>query len=345
MARTKGMLNLSGNIEVNAQAPLDARTIVPTEADLTVASNFPYPYVGLEVYVTGTNKKFRLVNLDTTQSSSWYEIGEGGGGGETYSDFTGATASTAGAHGLVPAPSAGDEGKVLFGNGAWGALPSVDLSVLSNEANILSTTEKVVGQHTDGKLLYQKVVSVPSTSTVWGVIHTETNADYLNVIWARYYFNAYGTEWLKMNLANANDVLVVATTGANILMNGRGYTFGNNNPVQMLIQYTKTTDSPLPSDVKFAGVTSDGKALYKQTISTTFANGLIYTITDTNIVPYRLQANMRADSKSVMSDGFIYNTNNYWSIWVDNLKIYGVNGGTSYAGRTVDIDLYYTLAS
>ena len=81
MARTKGMLNLSGNLEVNAQAPLDARTIAPTEADLTVASNFPYPYVGLEVYVTGTGKKFRLINLDVTQSSSWHEIVEGGGGG------------------------------------------------------------------------------------------------------------------------------------------------------------------------------------------------------------------------------------------------------------------------
>lgn len=80
MARTKGMLNLSGNLEVNAQAPLDARTIVPTEADLTVASNFPYPYIGLEVYVTGTGKKYRLVNLDTTQSSSWHEVAEGGGG-------------------------------------------------------------------------------------------------------------------------------------------------------------------------------------------------------------------------------------------------------------------------
>lgn len=89
MARTKGMLNLSGNLEVNAQAPLDARTIVPTEADLTVASNFPYPYVGLEVYVTGTGKKFRLINLDTTQSSSWHEVTEGGGsggGGHTIQD-------------------------------------------------------------------------------------------------------------------------------------------------------------------------------------------------------------------------------------------------------------------
>lgn len=34
-------------------------------------------------------------------------------------DMTGATATTAGAHGLVPAPAAGDEGKFLTGAGTW----------------------------------------------------------------------------------------------------------------------------------------------------------------------------------------------------------------------------------
>lgn len=34
-------------------------------------------------------------------------------------DFTGATASTAGAHGLVPAPAAGDQDKYLKGDGTW----------------------------------------------------------------------------------------------------------------------------------------------------------------------------------------------------------------------------------
>lgn len=38
----------------------------------------------------------------------------------TYSDFTGATSGTAGAHGLVPAPAAGDQSKVLKGDGTWG---------------------------------------------------------------------------------------------------------------------------------------------------------------------------------------------------------------------------------
>lgn len=37
----------------------------------------------------------------------------------TYSDFTGATSSIAGAHGLVPAPAAGDEIKFLKGDGTW----------------------------------------------------------------------------------------------------------------------------------------------------------------------------------------------------------------------------------
>ena len=38
----------------------------------------------------------------------------------TYSAFAGATASVAGTSGLVPAPSAGDQDKVLMGNGTWG---------------------------------------------------------------------------------------------------------------------------------------------------------------------------------------------------------------------------------
>ena len=38
------------------------------------------------------------------------------------SDMTGATAAQNGAHGLVPAPQAGDENKVLLGDGTWGAI-------------------------------------------------------------------------------------------------------------------------------------------------------------------------------------------------------------------------------
>lgn len=46
-------------------------------------------------------------------------------------DMTGATASTAGAHGLVPAPAAGDQAKVLKGDGTWGTMPSPELVEMS----------------------------------------------------------------------------------------------------------------------------------------------------------------------------------------------------------------------
>lgn len=42
----------------------------------------------------------------------------------SYSDFTGATSSTAGAHGLVPAPAAGDEDKYLKADGTWATVQS-----------------------------------------------------------------------------------------------------------------------------------------------------------------------------------------------------------------------------
>lgn len=51
-----------------------------------------------------------------------YSGGGSGGdssGGETYQDFTGATASMNGVHGLVPAPSRGQQNYVLHGSGNW----------------------------------------------------------------------------------------------------------------------------------------------------------------------------------------------------------------------------------
>ena len=80
MARTKGMLNLSGNLEVNAGAPLDARSVVPTVADLTIASNFQYKYVGMPVVVQATGDMYILTANDVTVAANWKQIGSGGGG-------------------------------------------------------------------------------------------------------------------------------------------------------------------------------------------------------------------------------------------------------------------------
>ena len=58
-------------------------------------------------------------------------------------DMTGATASAAGAHGLVPAPSAGDNTKFLGGDGTWKAVP----------AALSGLTDVVLTNPADGQLL------------------------------------------------------------------------------------------------------------------------------------------------------------------------------------------------
>lgn len=78
MSRKDGTLKLSSNIEPRAAAPLDARTVVPTLADLTASGAFPYPYVGMIVSVQSEGKAYMLNALDTTVSSNWIEIGSGG---------------------------------------------------------------------------------------------------------------------------------------------------------------------------------------------------------------------------------------------------------------------------
>ena len=50
-------------IPSTAQAPLDARTVVATLADIANVDN---PYVGLEIYVTATGKKYRVKTLTET---------------------------------------------------------------------------------------------------------------------------------------------------------------------------------------------------------------------------------------------------------------------------------------
>ena len=96
MARQKGMLNLSGNLEPLAGAPLDSRSITPTVADLYIASNWPYKYIGMKTTVIATGDTYRLVNLDVTQESSW--VKEGGESGQTiqYDELPAASSSLAG---------------------------------------------------------------------------------------------------------------------------------------------------------------------------------------------------------------------------------------------------------
>lgn len=71
MPRQTGTLKLSGNIEPLADAPLDARSVVATEADLTAPGTFPYHYVGMVVYVRDPGALYVLQGPDPTQAAAW----------------------------------------------------------------------------------------------------------------------------------------------------------------------------------------------------------------------------------------------------------------------------------
>lgn len=86
MARRKGSLKLGSNIEPQVDAPLDARAVVPTTADLTDAGNWDYFYVGMVVAVAETGRVYVLTGdpdePDPTDAANWRELGSGSGGGE-----------------------------------------------------------------------------------------------------------------------------------------------------------------------------------------------------------------------------------------------------------------------
>jgi len=76
MARQEGTLNLKSNFEPRMNAPLDARSNVPTKTDLYTME---YTYRGMRVYVKDEAVYYELVNDLPEFEASWKEITEGGG--------------------------------------------------------------------------------------------------------------------------------------------------------------------------------------------------------------------------------------------------------------------------
>lgn len=78
------------------------------------------------------------------------------------SDFTGATSSIAGAHGLVPAPAAGDEGKVLHGDGTWKDATAKLVEMSYGESNAWA---KFIAAYNAGSIVYCRASSNANPAT------------------------------------------------------------------------------------------------------------------------------------------------------------------------------------
>lgn len=80
----------------------------------------------------------------------------------TYSDFTGATSGTAGSNGLVPAPAAGDEGKVLHGDGTWKDATAKLVEMSYGESNAWA---KFIAAYNAGSIVYCRASSNANPGT------------------------------------------------------------------------------------------------------------------------------------------------------------------------------------
>lgn len=80
----------------------------------------------------------------------------------TYSDFSGATSSAAGAHGLVPAPSAGDQEKVLHGDGTWKDATAKLIEMSYGESNAWA---KFIAAYNAGSIVYCRASSNANPAT------------------------------------------------------------------------------------------------------------------------------------------------------------------------------------
>lgn len=292
MSRAKGTANLAASLEVLAGAPLDAREKVPTKADLYLAANFPYPYVGLETYVVAENKKYRLVGNDVTVEANWEEIGSGGGGGTTVvanpeGEATDELEKLQVGNDIYSIP----EENVEINKDQFDALPAAtknngkayfipDANLVSNftvmgnrfdKANIYDTTERMVGRWIDGKPLYQKSFSgkTPSSATI---IYTGAEGDTI--------VNMSGfVDGAAINYYDTGNWYVRTWRGTSnqLYMQSAGFT---NKDYTINVQYTKSTDASVAigtendysTDEMIIGTWIDGKPIYQKTIENVALN-------------------------------------------------------------------------
>jgi Major tropism determinant N-terminal domain len=111
------------------------------------------------------------ITVDTTKKTLVVHDGNQAGGfplaKEDLSNvpvFVGATSSTAGVAGRIPTPAAGDQVKILFGNGTWGSIPNLVIStVASNSYTLLITDAEKYLRFTNTGV---KTLTIPTNANV-----------------------------------------------------------------------------------------------------------------------------------------------------------------------------------
>lgn len=254
----------------------------------------------------------------------------------SYSDFTGATSSTAGAHGLVPAPAAGDEGKFLQGDGTWATVTSGQTYTAGNGIDIDANNE--ISVDTTVVATQNDLSSKQDTLTAGDAIDITNNVISVDADSA---LDVSSTKPVQNSVVTAaiNDKQDTLTAGSNIQI--------NNN----VISATDTTYSDFTgTDGQTAGTaglvpapatTDTDKYLKSDGTWATVQGGSSVTVTSTPATQYSGSSTTDAQSvQGVYLASHKQNDSVFIPVAGQNLSTVGTNsvvvGGSTSSGSTGD---------
>ena len=157
----------------------------------------------------------------------------------TYTHFTGATASTDGVQGLVPGPLAGDENKVLKGDGTWGTISSAANTIFymnasesgstrhlykASDMTGLVTMQDIIDANDEGQVIVR--ISTSVTPSNYSDMYLQNayvaSGDYQMIFLDNQYYYSFDATQTSANTFQfaKSEVQRKLTAGTNIQING-----------------------------------------------------------------------------------------------------------------------------
>lgn len=183
-------------------------------------------------------------NFQLQRIADFIENGYAGGGSLTVDvtgagDMQGATASTAGVHGLVPAPQAGDNEKYLTGAGTWEAPQTgggVDYSLTEQDTGL---------KWIDGSVIYQKTINFGTMpvnnekDVAHGIINLSFVVDMEFIV-----YSSINEQWRLMPSISRGNIMAQSVYGVNsqyvFVLGGQNADVDSTWTGIVTIRYTKT---------------------------------------------------------------------------------------------------------
>lgn len=162
-------------------------------------------------------------------------------------DMVGATASGAGAAGLVPAPAKGDEGRFLCGDGTWkDVVVKPDYTVFDIVMEISSSGNLSISQENYNKLLEK----LPSNAV--NIFPVRDNGIYISSIFGGYNVNDDNSIWLYIKqdagiLQNSSIQISIYQNLTVAITSGMNYLIPVNDGIDV---FTNLTSGPSGSNTK-----------------------------------------------------------------------------------------------